>query len=258
MAGTAGRPVRAGRPDVAAGLAPIAGPGQDHRGGHPHHPTAAVAARAADLRTRGQLGHRPGQLCDPSAPAPAACPPRAQPRRPTATPARRPAPPARPPPAPDPAARSSAPRDGTGKPRALHTRATSRCTADNDRHCRPRYRDRSVSRSTVSTSSGNRPPPRPPPDRPTIRSVTSPGPSRQQRTSEYTRRRDIPSSAAATSAASTVTRPACASRAITADRWTATSHATSGADNTPRSASGSGGPSITPHRRAHDYGENRP
>jgi hypothetical protein len=98
--------------------------------------------------------------------------------------------------------RSTVPRDGTRRPRTLHSRATSRHTAATVRRCRVRYRVRSTSRTTVSSSSGSRSPPRPPLEVPGSRSDARPSPARQRLTSVYTCRRETPNSAAATSAAS--------------------------------------------------------
>ena len=129
--------------------------------------------------------------------------------------------------------RVSVPRDGTGHPRLRQTRASSRRTAATDRFCLVRYRVRSRSRITASTSSGRCPRPRPPLDRRGIRSETTPSPSRQRRSSRYTCRRDTPSSAAAASAASHPTTSSRASGPITSARRTARLHTSLGTASEP-------------------------
>jgi hypothetical protein len=132
--------------------------------------------------------------------------------------------------------RSTVPRDGTRSPRVLHSRVISRQAEATVRRCRVRYRVRRTSRTTASTSSGNRPLPRPPLEVPGSRSETRPSPDLHRLTSRYTWRRETPSSAAAASAAPVPTTGCPASSLITPARRTARSHAPAGAVSTPRSA----------------------
>ena len=130
----------------------------------------------------------------------------------------------------------SVPRDGTRHPRLRQARASSRCTAATDRFCRARYRVRSRSRITASTSSGRCPRPRPPLD------CRGAGPRRHPR---------LPASGAAAGTPAVATRsaaprprrppptpprPAAASCPITSARRTARLHTFSGTASNPRSA----------------------